>query len=123
MKKSLLFALLCSFVLVGCEDKNGVDYSDYPIAGKSYKTELIDGTDYDIISFNNNGSGIYEAVWSEGKSNKRIYWTMEGNRIDVYYNAKHTDFLDYFIYHDTYLVRGENTVGEHTFGLTFYKVD
>lgn len=54
MKRSIFLFALCALALLGCEDKNGVKYSDYPIAGKSYITK--DYTDwYNIYRFYNNG--------------------------------------------------------------------
>lgn len=104
MKKSLLFALLCSFVLVGCEDKNGVDYSDYPIAGKSYKTEGV-GNYYDIYVFANNGTCKADGYIDDefiGSIDDYWYW-MEGDSIFIDVSPKRDFKFLSGCYHATYI--------------------
>lgn len=104
MKKSLLFALLCSFILVGCEDKNGVDYSDYPIAGKSYKTE--GGSNfYEIYEFAKNGTCKSDHyIDDEYVMTISDYWYwMEGDSIFIDVSPKRDFKYKRGCYHTKYI--------------------
>lgn len=106
MKKSILLALLCAFVFVGCESGDAIDYSNYPIAGKSYKTELIGGNYYDIYIFSKDGTcradGYIDDIFVGSIDD--YWWWMEGDSIfiDVSPNRDYK-FID-GCFHENYIV-------------------
>ena len=104
---------LLAAVCVGCKDKNGVSYSDYPVAGKSYKyTSEYTPNTFDIISFGkHNNTATYRCERVYGNKNFKQYYTMSGDVICLYNDAKQTDLLDSFFYNNTYLERGERGDG------------
>lgn len=82
MKKIMLLLALCA-MFVGCEDKNGVSYSDYPVAGKSFKHLDEDGDgDYTIYRFSKNGR-LYKDYYYDDKREFGVvnYWWMEGDSV------------------------------------------
>ena len=101
MKKSLLFALLCSFVLVGCEDKNGVDYSDSRVAGRSYIEQKYGGTE---LHFGMKGD-VKLVEHSEAGTTDKInqFYKMIADTIYTYNDKTYSDVRQKYIYHDTYL--------------------
>lgn len=84
MKRYIFLFALFALALVGCEDNNGVKFSDYPIAGKSYKHNVVDNY-YDIYVFKTDGRCSADG-YSEEKyigSIDDYYWWMEGDSIFI----------------------------------------
>ena len=103
MKKTMLLLALCA-MFVGCEDKNGVAYSDYPIAGKSYKTEGV-GSYYDIYVFAINGTCKADGYIDDrfiGSISDYWYW-MEGDSIFIDVEPKRNFKYKRGCYHTTYI--------------------
>lgn len=90
MKKLLFFALTCAlFSFYGCEVNNGFDYTNCPVANKSYVRLNEDGSQTnDIISFDNKGR-YQETLFGD----ETFYYTFLDNEINIYFDKKCTEEL------------------------------
>lgn len=105
MKKSILLALICAFVFVGCESGDAIDYSNYPIAGKSYKTE--GGSDfYNIYTFTKDGTCKSEHYINDKyvSTISDYWWWMEGDSIFINVSPKRDFKYKRGCYHTTYII-------------------
>ena len=87
MKKLLLLCLV-ALALVGCKDKNGISYADYPIAGKAYKHVSSTEGDYSVYVFEKNGKAQMDYYHSDGEldfSMSKRYWWMEKDSVFIAY--------------------------------------
>ena len=113
MKKFLFLLAFMPLVLGGCEDKNGIKYADYPIAGKSYKH--IVGSEskyYDIYVFSKNGrcrADGYINYKFIGSIDDYRYW-MEGDSVFIDTEQKRYYKFIRMKYHQNYLTYGNDTL-------------
>lgn len=101
VKKSILLALLCAFVFVGCESGDAIDYSDSRVAGRSYVEQKYGGCELhfgmkgDVKLIEHSEAGTTDIT-------NQLY-KMIADTIYTYNDKTYSDVRDKFIYHDTYL--------------------
>ena len=103
---------LLAAVCVGCKDKNGVSYSDYPVAGKSYKYVLLPEFYY-IYVFADNGIcriDLYEDYKLSSSDVYYWYYWMEGDSIFMDTERARKDKVKKMKYHSSYITYDNDTL-------------